>query len=193
MVFLALFLASKFSIWFSLLPLSGSTGDAYSRRRTDSRQVVYRDEGAAPPNWLLFLVLIPLGIAIYITGTRFFDYYHFGFDLITGSLVGILTAWFSFRWYNLPLGRSAGWAWGPRSRDRAFGIGVGTHGWVADGELPSSGTTPNKQPEQRPADLEMGNMGIGGTQGQLRNGWGPQRPDEYHQVGSGESDAGRAS
>lgn len=132
MFFLSLYLASKFNIWIPSLPLTGVRGDAYNLEKKESRQVVFRDEGAAPPTWLLFLIYIPIGVAIYITGTRFFEYYHFGFDLISGALIGIVSAWFSFRWYNLPLGRSAGWAWGPRSRDRAFALGIGRRGWVSD-------------------------------------------------------------
>ena len=54
-------------------------------------------------------------------------------DLISGSLIGIGSAWFAFRWYHLPIGRGSGWAWGPRSKDRAFGIGVGI-GNYADAE-----------------------------------------------------------
>lgn len=39
-------------------------------------------------------------------------------------------AWFAFRWYHLPIRQGAGWAWGARSRDRAFWVGVGVGGYV---------------------------------------------------------------
>jgi hypothetical protein len=32
----------------------------------------------------------------------------------------------------MPISRGAGWSWGPRSRDRAFVIGVGRGGYVGD-------------------------------------------------------------
>lgn len=97
--------------------------------------VPLRYQNAAPPVWTLVLVLVPIASAIYIASTRFTDFRHFGFDLLFGSLIGITCAWFSFRLYHLPITRGAGWAWGPRSYERAWGIGVGrgsyvgTEGW----------------------------------------------------------------
>lgn len=98
-----------------------------------------RYQSAAPPVYTLALVLTPVLTAIYVASTRFTDFRHFGFDLLFGSLIGITTAWFSFRWYHLPITRGAGWAWGPRSYQRAWGIGVGvgsyvgTEGWSRKG------------------------------------------------------------
>lgn len=89
-----------------------------------------RNQAAAPPNHLIVVAFIPIAVAIYICSTRFVEFYHFGFDLISGSIIGILSSWFSFRWYHLPISRGSGWAWGPRSRDRAFGIGVGVGNYV---------------------------------------------------------------
>ena len=99
-----------------------------------------RYQNAAPPVYTLVLVLVPVGAAIYISATRFTDFRHFGFDLLFGSFIGITTSWFSFRFYHLPITRGAGWAWGPRSYQRAFGIGVGignyvgTEGWSKGGQ-----------------------------------------------------------
>lgn len=113
----------------------------------DDKVVPIRYQAAAPPVWTLILVLVPIGSAIYITSTRFTDYRHHGFDLIFGSLIGITTAWFSFRWYHLPITRGAGWAWGPRSYTRSFGIGVGvgsyvgTEGWSHKGESETAQTS----------------------------------------------------
>ena len=75
-------------------------------------------------------MLIPFAGATYIASTRYADYKHAGFDVLFGSLEGILSAWFAFRFYHLPIRRGAGWAWGPRRRSAAFGIGtgVGTYG-----------------------------------------------------------------
>lgn len=89
-----------------------------------------RNQAAAPPNYLLALPLVPICTAIYITATRFNQFFHHGFDIISGSLIGILAAWFAFRWYHLPLSQGSGWSWGARSRDRAFAIGVGVPGYV---------------------------------------------------------------
>lgn len=89
-----------------------------------------KDLAAAPPNYLLIVALFPVGVAFYICSTRYVQYWHHGFDIIFGALIGILTAWFSFRWYHLPLSRGQGWAWGARSSNRAWGIGVGTGGYV---------------------------------------------------------------
>jgi len=161
--YLTLFLASKFSIGLPTLPpsdeqnplppvastakmpmLQVTTGDM-----DDSARTKYRDEAAAPPTYLLVLVFVPLGAAIFITGSRYFNYRHHGFDIISGTIIGIVTAWFSFRWYHLPLGRGSGWSWGPRSPAKAFGVGVGSHGYVDQLE----------RTHERVADIEMGAMG----------------------------------
>lgn len=85
---------------------------------------------AAPPNHGIVAVLVPLAAAAYITATRYFEFWHFGVDVLGGALIGAVSAWFAFRWYHAPVRRGAGWAWGPRSRERAFGVGVGTLGYV---------------------------------------------------------------
>jgi hypothetical protein len=92
--------------------------------------VPIRYQAAAPPVWCLVLVLIPVGSAIYICSTRFTDFRHQGFDILFGSFIGIISSWFSFRWYHLPITRGAGWSWGPRSYTRAWGIGVGVGSYV---------------------------------------------------------------
>jgi len=92
--------------------------------------VPIRYQSAAPPVYTLVLILIPIGAAIYICSTRFTDFRHFGFDLLFGSFIGIVSAWFSFRWYHLPITRGAGWSWGPRSYQRSWGIGVGVGSYV---------------------------------------------------------------
>ena len=125
----------------STLPLhkneSALSSPAYPT--SDDAIVPLRYQNAAPPVWTLVLVLVPIASAIYIASTRFTDFRHFGFDLLFGSLIGITCAWFSFRLYHLPITRGAGWAWGPRSYERAWGIGVGrgsyvgTEGWSRAG------------------------------------------------------------
>lgn len=105
---------------------AGDTAHASSARHP----VSIRNLAATPPAYLLVLAFVPVAVAFYICSTRYSQYYHHGFDIISGALIGILTSWGSFRWYHLPLSRGQGWAWGSRSRSRAWGIGVGIGGYV---------------------------------------------------------------
>lgn len=157
LLYLTLFLASKFAVAIPFLPprpfstnpahTSAITPGSNLRRAGSSilpthhkeptsptfaeeNVVPIRYQAAAPPVYSLVLILVPIGSAIYITSTRFTDYRHHGFDMIFGSLIGITTAWFSFRWYHLPITRGAGWSWGPRSYERSWGIGVGVGSYV---------------------------------------------------------------
>jgi len=97
-----------------------------------SKDLPMRNHAAAPPNHLLIVALFPIAVAVWICATRFFEFYHFGTDILCGSLIGIFSSWFSFRWYHAPIQAGSGWAWGARSRDRAFGIGVGTRTYVGE-------------------------------------------------------------
>lgn len=192
-MYLTLFLASKFAVAIPWLPPRPfSTNPAYTaagspsnlrnssilpthtKSHTDSTLaskldqdgtiVPIRNQAAAPPVYTLVLVLVPIGGAIYITSTRFTDFRHHGFDLIFGSLIGIVCAWFSFRWYHLPIRQGAGWAWGPRSFQRSWGISVGMgsyvgpEGWKGgvEGPGPANGhggiTDSERQTEQRVAE-----------------------------------------
>jgi hypothetical protein len=67
---------------------------------------------------------------MYIAASRYSDFRHHGFDVLSGSILGTFTAFAAFRYYHLPLSRGAGWSWGPRSRSRAFWAGVGTGSYV---------------------------------------------------------------
>lgn len=91
-----------------------------------------RNAAAAPPNYLIIPALAPVAVAVWICSTRYAEFYHFGFDIISGSLIGIVSSYLAFRWYHLPISRGQGWAWGARSKSRAFAIGVGTGGYVGD-------------------------------------------------------------
>jgi membrane-associated phospholipid phosphatase len=165
MLYLSLFLCSKFAIAIpflpnhtasrvagigtngsenqQLLPLNSdgrhSTEDPQDKRFDErdsasfaSSPMPIRNRAAAPPNYLIIVAFIPVGIATWITSTRYVEFYHFGFDMIGGSLIGIVSAWFAFRWYHLPVRNGHGWAWGARSRDRAFGIAVRTNNYVGE-------------------------------------------------------------
>jgi len=138
MLYLTLYLASKLAVSVPMLPQlrrqtqspqSGLPTNALSRRGDPF--TAFRDEAAAPSLWLLMITYIPLGVAFYIAASRYFDYRHHGFDILSGSFIGIVTAIFAFRFYHVPIGSGAGRAWGPRSRSRAFGVGIGRyHGFV---------------------------------------------------------------
>ena len=60
---------------------------------------------------------------------------HHGFDIISGAILGIASAWLGFRWYHMPISRGGGWAWAPRSYDRAFFKGFGVLTYVNNDEV----------------------------------------------------------
>jgi membrane-associated phospholipid phosphatase len=171
MLYLTFFLCAKFAVQIPFLPPTSysrryiSTFDEDDRSETKSERtgspsgmattvghsLPPRNEAAAPPIWLLILVFIPVGVAFFVSVSRWFDYRHHGFDIISGSLIGIFTAWFGFRWYHLPIRTGAGWAWGARSRERAFWLGMGRANYVGDEGWESAKVAPSR-------DLESGNQ-----------------------------------
>ena len=154
MFYLTLFFCSKFSITVPyLLPYSYETSSRYNKGHdhdlpngnpdsskedviasSQSTLVPLRKQAAAPPTYLFILPLITISIPVYVSSTRFSDFRHHGFDILFGSLMGIIISYISFRMYHLPIRRGAGWSWGPRSVSRAWGIGVGTQGYTGDNE-----------------------------------------------------------
>lgn len=149
LLYLSLFLCAKFAITIPYLtPRKYSTDPARTALEThqssilplrngESAEVAYddkaipiRNQAAAPPTWTVVLAVFPVAVAIYICTTRYAQFKHFGFDLLGGSTIGVVSAWVGFRWYHLPIRQGAGWAWGARSRDRAFGVPVGVLGYV---------------------------------------------------------------
>jgi hypothetical protein len=120
-----------------------------SGRTLPSTNIPPRNQAAAPPVYLLALPLVPICAAIYITSTRYFQFFHHGFDMLFGTLIGVLSAWFAFRWYHLPISQGAGWSWGARTRDRAWAIGVGVPGYVGTegwASKPKGGTAKPEHP-----------------------------------------------
>ena len=85
-------------------------GEVEAPRNREPQQ----ERHSAGPLYLLFLPYIPLGLAIFIGGTRYFDFRNHGFDVLAGAAIGAITAWFGFRWYHPPLSDTSGGAWGPR-------------------------------------------------------------------------------
>lgn len=86
----------------------------------------------------MLLAFFPTATATFIAASRWFNYRHHGFDILFGSAIGIFFAYIGFNMYHLPIRRGAGWAWGARSRGRAFirGVGfpssLGTDSWAFD-------------------------------------------------------------
>ncbi|KAL9617252.1 MAG: hypothetical protein Q9160_007933 [Pyrenula sp. 1 TL-2023] len=170
MTYLALFLCSKFAIAIPFLsPARFGSFDhsqhkiaAYAGPNTDQNAhsetaaVPSRNQAAAPPVHLLILVLVPIGTAIFISGSRWFDYRHHGFDIIFGSLIGFSFAWLGFRWYHLPIRRGAGWSWGARSRERAFYTGLGILTYVGNEGWSSATATINQDLESQATVLGAG-------------------------------------
>ena len=85
-----------------------------SYERVDDGHSVVDKSAAAPPAYLLPLPYIPLGLAIFIAGTRYFDFRNHDIDVLAGSAVGTVTAWFGFRLYHPPLASHLREPWGPR-------------------------------------------------------------------------------
>ena len=72
-------------------------------------------DATAPPAYLLPVAYIPFGVAIFIAGTRYFDFRNHGFDVLSGAAVGTLTAWFGFRLYHPPLSSQSIVPFAPRT------------------------------------------------------------------------------
>ncbi|KAI2629367.1 acid phosphatase/Vanadium-dependent haloperoxidase [Xylaria nigripes] len=91
-----------------------------------------RRQAAAPPVYLLLLAILPPFLAVFIASSRWFDFRHHGFDILFGFIIGTICAYFSFRYYHMPIRAGGGWAWGPRSRDKAFWAGLGSWSYASD-------------------------------------------------------------
>jgi membrane-associated phospholipid phosphatase len=166
LVYLSLFLASKFAVTIPFAPsASSSTAAAYSAfpsrdptlqpeddvegqsmsSPTDNvktRNAAHnaklqsvRRQAAAPPLYLLAMTLIPFGTSVFIAASRWWDFRHHGFDILFGWLMGFVSSIYAFRYYHLSIQDGAGWAWGPRSHERAFWAGVGRVGYAEDSAL----------------------------------------------------------
>lgn len=150
MFYLTLFLCYKFSVTIPyLLPFTHESSTRNTQEHdhslpngesgkptddlfasTKDTSVPLRKQAAAPPTYLFILPLVFISIPTYVASTRFSDFRHHGFDIIFGSLMGVIISYISFRMYHLPMRRGAGWSWGARSASRAWGIGMGTQGYI---------------------------------------------------------------
>lgn len=111
--YLSLFLTAKFNV-FILKPSSSGNDQGLQSGDEESEHLLHGGEGpegrrplheepAAPMLYLLPLPYVPLGLAVFISGTRYFDFTNHGFDVIAGAVVGVVAAWFGFRLYHGPL------------------------------------------------------------------------------------------
>ncbi|KAK2729923.1 pap2 domain containing protein [Colletotrichum kahawae] len=107
---------------------------AVARNLAEYNKIVtaVRRQAAAPPIYLLTIVVLPWFGSIFIAGSRWFDFRHHGFDILFGYLIGVFTSIFAFRYYHLPIRQGAGWAWGPRSHDKAWWSGVGSYSYATE-------------------------------------------------------------
>ncbi|KAI0172022.1 PAP2 superfamily-domain-containing protein [Hypoxylon sp. FL1284] len=116
-----------------------------------------RRQAAAPPLYLLLITVLPFFTAIFIASSRWFDFRHHGFDILFGFIIGTITAWFAFRFYHMPIRSGAGWAWGPRSRDKAFWAGLGSWSYATDKKhWIRPGDETERVTGQRADDIELG-------------------------------------
>jgi len=144
MTYLALFLCAKLAIAIPFLNYHSLSGNAQPATTPPRRQA------AAPPTYLLIFPLVPICIAIYVSSTRYSDFRHHGFDIISGAILGIASAWLGFHWYHMPIRRGGGWAWAPRSPERAFARGIGVLSYAN-----------NQSTSHHGLDLETGRRHVG--------------------------------
>lgn len=73
----------------------------------------YNESARLPIRLQAYLVIYPLfaiGLAIYVSLTQYTEFWHHGFDIIAGAVLGIATAWVGFYWYHFPIQRGGEWA-----------------------------------------------------------------------------------
>ncbi|RMZ91954.1 hypothetical protein DV736_g810, partial [Chaetothyriales sp. CBS 134916] len=138
-LYLTLFVCAKTGVQIPFLPSASAERRFITTFAPGDRNTAPpRNHAAAPPLYLALLAAVPVGAAFYVSVSRWFDYRHHAFDIISGTLIGIACAWSSFRLYHLPVRSGSGWAWGARSKERAFWMGIGRHNYV--GETPDGNT-----------------------------------------------------
>jgi hypothetical protein len=124
LLYLTLFFCAKFGVKLPALRTPS--------RDLPNRGVPLRNQGAAPPAYLVLLASVPVGAAFFISISRWFDYRHHGLDIFSGAVLGIICAWISFRLYQEPISAGDGWAWSARSRSSAFGLLAGRPSYTDD-------------------------------------------------------------
>lgn len=162
--------------------------------RHSSTVSAVRRLAAAPPLYLLALCIAPFFAAVFIATTRWFNFRHHGFDILSGFAIGTICAFFAFRFYHLPISQGAGWAWGPRSHDKAFWAGVGSLGYATEKRQYVTGAADDvddidegghvgdhyhrQDPLARAGDEEEALGALGARDGLVVVGGGGHAPDE---------------
>ncbi|KAF7586069.1 hypothetical protein BBP40_009616 [Aspergillus hancockii] len=152
LTYLSLWLCSKFSVGFPYLAHSPFSQDLRGQKRE-----LIREQGAAPPVIMVILAFVPMAVAFFISASRWFDFRHHAFDIIFGSVMGMVFAWAAFRLYHLPIMRGGGWGWGARSPRHAFfkGVGLPSHvggdNWSSVKDVPQTAENATED-----IDLESG-------------------------------------
>lgn len=130
--YLSLYLAARFNVVppsatkclqrRDRVPQNDEAGEPLmqSEERVDNGLSPFEKSSAAPPAYLLPLPYVPLGLAIFLAGTRYFDFRNHGLDVLVGSAVGTTTAWFGFRLYHPPLATRLRGPLGPRDNHSFF-------------------------------------------------------------------------
>ncbi|KAI0508512.1 acid phosphatase/Vanadium-dependent haloperoxidase [Xylaria bambusicola] len=126
----------------------------------NSTVAAVRRQAAAPPVYLLLLAVLPFFLAVFIASSRWFDFRHHGFDILFGFIIGTITAYFSFQYYHMPIRAGGGWAWGPRSHDKAFWAGLGSWSYASDKRhwLRNDDGEEMQRPYMSGQDIELGGL-----------------------------------
>lgn len=150
LLYLSLWLCAKFAI----IPPAHPTAPSALRRNGQSTYSP-ASRPAAPPLYLLLIAASPVGLALCICATRYSDYMHAGWDIMSATTIGAFFACLGFRWYHTfptttlidPTEEGGGWAFPPRSKAHALWVAYGSRGY------PENGITNEYE------DLEMGPVG----------------------------------
>ena len=195
LLYLTMWFCAKFglripSMW-SLLFSSQSQHNSNDLSSQRERNSALRNQAAAPPAYLFLFAALPIGTAFYISLSRYFDYRHHGFDIISGAVLGIFCAWIAFHMYQMPIQLGEGWAWAPRRRGAAFGAPVGFNGYGRSDDGPTrevSGRRDGAVDEMRGSEHEN-SEGI--RMGKLNHDIESQEGGQSHSQSNGVSQSSR--
>jgi len=119
LVYLSLWLCARFSLGIPYLDLSVERTTPRDGKRKMTMAALKKI--VASPLWQTALAIAPIVTALFICSSRYADFHHAGFDIISGAVIGTILSWASFRTYHLPVRRGYGLlAWGSRTRRHAF-------------------------------------------------------------------------
>lgn len=113
---MSLFLCHRFGVFFPSsssfqdIPHAINEHDHGNEHEQNARLLSTDNETGLPltsskhgtfPVYMLLLPYVPLGLAIFIAGTRYFDFRNHGFDVLAGAVIGSVTAYIGFRMFCL--------------------------------------------------------------------------------------------